>query len=345
MSPFDHGVFTISLDFELIWGTVDKAGTAFEQACIIERDQVIDRLLDLFARHDISATWCILGHLFLDRCRAVDGVKHPEITRPNHNWVSGDWFASDPASDEQHAPAFYGRSLIQRIRTAKPRQEIGSHSFSHVIFGDPGCSRATADSELRECVRLAKEEGIELRSFAYPRNVVGHLDGLREHGFVCYRGEEPHWYERRRLPRPVKRLAHLADVTMAATPPVVVPERNANGVWNVAGSMIYFPRHGVRKWVPMSVRVRRAIKGLDRAAAEKKIFHLWFHPTNLAFDPDAMFDGLEQIAMHASRLRERGSLQVMTMEEAATAAERGSRSPLLRSSDAVQNTADGNENL
>lgn len=319
--PFDAGVFTISLDFELIWGTIDKAGTAFEEACIIERNQVVDRLLALFSRYDIAATWCILGHLFLDRCKPAGNVKHPEITRPEHAWVEGDWFANDPSSDEQHAPAFYGQSLIRRIRSATPRQEIGSHSFSHVIFGDAGCSRATAESEIAECVRLARESGVELRSFAYPRNVVGHIDVLREHGFTSYRGEEPHWYERRSLPKPVKRIAHLLDVIVAATPPVVMPERVEEGMWNLPGSMIYFPRHGIRKWIPMNVRVRRAIKGLDRAAARKEIFHLWFHPTNLAFDSDAMFAGLEKILVHAAKLRDKGLLRVMTMDEIAKQAE------------------------
>src|SRR3712207_8281369 len=38
-------------------------------------------------------------------------------------------------------------------------------SFSHVIFGDPGCSRATAESELAACVRAARALGVALRSF------------------------------------------------------------------------------------------------------------------------------------------------------------------------------------
>ena len=43
---------------------------------------VIDQILEVFDRYDISATWAIVGHLFLDHCAPVDGRAHPEIVRP-----------------------------------------------------------------------------------------------------------------------------------------------------------------------------------------------------------------------------------------------------------------------
>ena len=54
----DRGVLTISLDLELIWGTLDLFGPErFRRACEIERAVVIDRLLDLFTEFDVQATW------------------------------------------------------------------------------------------------------------------------------------------------------------------------------------------------------------------------------------------------------------------------------------------------
>ncbi|HXU08573.1 MAG TPA: hypothetical protein VN743_06220, partial [Blastocatellia bacterium] len=87
----EHGVFTISIDFELIWGTRDLFGAErFRAACEIEREEVIERLLELFTQFNVSATWCVLGHLFLNQCREEDGAKHPEIVRPTHSWYRGD---------------------------------------------------------------------------------------------------------------------------------------------------------------------------------------------------------------------------------------------------------------
>ena len=310
----ERGVFTLSVDFELLWGTVDKHGPErFRAACELERREILDRLLNLFEEFETPATWCIVGHLFLSQCRRKNGRKHPEIVRPTHAWLQQDWFAHDPCDREHDGHLFLGRSLVEKIRACRVPQEIGCHTFSHVIFGDAGCSRATAESELTECVRLAREMGIELRSFAFPRDRVGHLDVLREHGLVCYRGREPHWYERRKLPEPLRRLASLVGVLVASEPPVVLPEWQAAGIWNIPGSMIYFPNHGLRRHIPIALRVRRAVKGLNAAAREKKIFHLWFHPTNLADDTEAMFMGLRAILQHAHELRTRGALALMPM--------------------------------
>lgn len=316
LTQFEKGVFTISLDFELIWGTLDHNGLErFGEICRVEREQVIDRLLALFVEFDISTTWCVVGHLFLDQCEKHNGIKHPEITRPAHDWVTHDWFEFDPNETENEKSIFVGRSLVEKIRDCPVPQEIGSHSFSHVIFSDAGCSRETAVSEMRECKRVADEMGIKMRSFAFPRNEVGHLDVLKEYGIDCYRGVEPHWYETGDYPKKVRRLAHLFDVVTAKTPPVVMPEKDASGLWNIPGSAIYFPMHGKRRYLPVSVRVRRALKGLNRAAREKRIFHLWFHPTNMAEHMDEMFAGLRQILQHAARLRDKNQLEILTMEE------------------------------
>lgn len=313
---FEKGIFTISLDFELIWGTLDHNGLErYGKVCRFEREQVIDRLLNLFVEFDISTTWCIVGHLFLDKCEKVGGIKHPEIVRPAHDWVAHDWFEFDPNESDDENSIFVGRSLVEKIKNCSVSQEIGSHSFSHVIFSDAGCSRETAVSELEECRRLADEMGIKMRSFAFPRNEVGHLDVLKEYGIDCYRGVEPHWYELGNYPKKIRKMAHLFDVITAKTPPVVMPEKTSDGLWNIPGSAIYFPMHGKRRYLPVSVRVKRSLKGLKRAVNEKRIFHLWFHPTNMADEADKMFDGLRQIFQHAARLREEGKLEVLTMSE------------------------------
>lgn len=310
----ERGIFTLSLDFELIWGTLDIFGPkGFRNICEVEKKEVIDRLLKLFVDFNVSATWCVLGHLFLGCCRERNGKKHQEIKRPNYSWHKKDWFTYDPCSSEEKAPIFYGRGLVNKICACEVPQEIGCHSFSHIIFGDPGCGRETADSEIAACVRLAEKEKITLRSFAFPRNDVGHLDVLKKYGFTCYRGPEPRWYNSCKLPHFLKRAGHLLDILTANEPPVVIPQITASGLWNIPASMMYFPMHGVRRFIPISFRVNRAIKGLEAAARQKKIFHLWFHPTNLADQMDKMFKGLSTILECVSDLRKKGKMDVRPM--------------------------------
>lgn len=312
-AALDRGVFTLSLDLELIWGTLDLFGPAgFRRACEIERG-LVGRLVDLLAECEIPATWCVLGHLFLERCARVNGVKHPEIPRPRHVWSRGDWFEHDPCSDEVAAPLFYGRSLLRRILDCRVPQEIGAHSFSHVIFGDSGCSRETAEAELLACRHAAGEMGLSLASFAFPRNSVGHLEVLRAQGFSVFRGPGPRWYEKDDSPGIARRIAHLVDVVRAAEPPVVVPETTREGLVNLPGSMILFPMHGVRRLVPVTARVRRAVKGLASAVRHRRVFHLWFHPTNLADETETMFGALREIFAAVCERRAKGELEVRTM--------------------------------
>jgi hypothetical protein len=307
----EKGIFTISLDFELIWGTADLGLDHFKKICLIERETVIERLLQLFEKYQFSATWAVLGHLFLDHCES----NHPEIVRSDFTWLKEDWFAHDPGGKEDEKSIHLGKSLVEKIRSCSVTQEIGSHSFSHMVLGDARCSPETAESELAECIKIAEKQGVHLTSFVFPRNEIGYLDILKRYGFTSFRGVEPNWYENRSVPEGIRRGLRLFDVLRAATPPTVMPELTREGLWNIPGSAMFFPMHGFRRRIPMSLRVKRAVKGLNAAAKRKEIFHLWFHPTNMVDELEKMFEGLEDILTHAADLQKKGDLEFLTMEQ------------------------------
>jgi hypothetical protein len=285
------GIFTVSLDFELIWGTLDKSKhTRFRRLCAIEREEVIGRLLALFSEYGISATWCTVGHLFLDR--SYDNGK---------------------SCTDVDAPIFYGRDLIEMIRNCAVPQEIGSHTFTHKIFDDPACTRSVAEEELSASIKAAQAIGLNMTSFAFPRNCVNHVDLLPKHGFTAFRGRDRQWYADTSQRRWFHRVGHLLDMFCATAPSPVLPVWHEAGIWEIPGSMLYTPSHGLRRVLPARARVHRARKGLRAAAAQKKIFHLWFHPTDVVVRKEAMLDGLRQILEYASELREAGRLSILPM--------------------------------
>jgi hypothetical protein len=85
--------------------------------------------------------------------------------------------------------------------------------------------------------------------------------------------------------------------------------------------MSYFAMRGLRRYIPVAARVKRAARGLEAAARQKKIFHLWFHPTDMAVHTDAMFAGLRAILEHARTLRARQELTVLPMGNLVPAAD------------------------
>jgi hypothetical protein len=307
----ERGSFVLSIDTELAWGSVHSGSFQDRWEHYGKTRQVIARLLELQEQYEIQATWAVVGHLFLDSCQAIDGVKHPEITRPAYPWFQGDWFDADPCAGFRSDPNWYGPDIIKQIQDCRVPQEIGCHGFSHMIVGDAGCSRECFVSEIQACRAQAEKWGLTLKSFILPRNSVGHLDVLDENGFSAYRGGTPAWFTR--FPGRLQKVARLVDSVLPIAPPVVTPRPVTGNMWDLPASYFYPHRDGWARNVPVGIAVHKSRSGLARAVREKSIFHLWFHPFNLASDPDALLAGLEEIFKEAARLRGRGVLANPTM--------------------------------
>ena len=317
-APGGRPTFVLSIDTELVWGSFDHVPPAAFAARYPDERGVIREILALLNRYDIAATWAVVGHLFLASCqRGEDGRAHPAMPRPDFAWFDRDWYAADPCADRASQPLWYGDDIVDAIIAAPAHHEVGCHGFSHAIFGDPGFDAAAAAAEIDECRRLAGLRGLELRSFVFPRNREGHHEVLGERGFVAVRGADPTWPHR--LPGRLGRLASLVDQALAIAPPVSIPREIRPGLWDIPGSMVLMERTGLRRIVPVSARVRKARRGLRRAVQEGAVFHLWFHPFNLAPDRRAMLGALDQILAEVAALRAAGRLDVQTMGQLADA--------------------------
>ena len=306
------GTFMLTFDTELIWGSFDKKTPAEFDRQYPDIRGTIDRLLALLDRYEVPATWAVIGHLFLSECsRDAAGLAHPELVRPSQRWRPGDWYAADPCTNRATDPLWYGDDVVDALLAARTPQEIGSHSFAHLLFGDPDLTRAAVDADLDACLTLAARRGITLRSFVFPRNSEGHHAALKAHGFTAYRGVDPTWHAG--IPGAVGRASHLVDQGLGLPPPVSGPQEKLPGLWNIPGSGLLIHRTGVRRAIPMGARIRKARAGLRRAAATGGVFHLWTHPFNLASDRAFMLATVEAILRDATAARDRGEILIETM--------------------------------
>lgn len=309
-----EGIFTISIDTELAWGTFDHGGHIKYRDAYQKYRFIITKILESFKRYEISATWAIVGHLFLDSCSKENGKLHADIVRPKHRWFDSDWFSCDPGADISKDNFWYGRDIVDMIKDTKPKQEIASHSFCHPIFSDAGCSRQTAESDIAKCVALAKEEGIDLKSFTFPRNSAGHLDVISQYGFRVFRGEDAAFYNLR--PNILRKGMLLLSDISTVTPPVVTPNMVLNDkLVEVKGSMLFRFAHGASRFIPKGVRLRKAKKGIDKAIEEGKVFHLWLHPISFAWKTTELFEEFEEILKYAASRRKEGNLKILTLQQ------------------------------
>ncbi len=305
MTCSETGAFVISLDTELIWGTFDT-GSSSEHRYKGTR-QVIQNLLTLFDKHRIPVTWAIVTHLLTD-CRHGRNP-HAELAS-YHPDDADNWYHIIPCRTGLKERLWYEPQLVNWIRDAAVNHEIGSHTHTHPDLSE--AVRETAQADVEKSVSRARSANVEPRSFIFPRNRINHRDVLREAGFDVYRGVDARWYETQKLPETGRKLSRFVDEATCSTPPTVVP-RSVSGMVEIPGSQAFRPYHGGWQYTPNHSQRNRAIAGLNRAASTGEVFHLWFHPFNLAQEPNRLLAELDAVLDHAASLRARGELDVHTM--------------------------------
>lgn len=312
----NQGVFLLSLDTELAWGGMHNCSFEQREHLYAGTRRAIKELIGLLERYEVQATWAVVGHLLLESCKPQDGVKHPELVRPDYTWFSGDWLADDPCTDAGSDPYWYAPDIVEDVLACSVPQEIGCHGFSHMIAADPGCSAECFESEIRASLQVASRRGLTLKSFVFPRNAVAHLDVLARYGFTAFRGVVPAGRNYRRLPGPLKKIANGARWSFPLLPLTAEPSRE-EGMWNLPATSFYMHRMSAARLVPIRMRVHRAIRGIDLAVRQRSTFHMYFHPFNLASDPEGLLGGLGQILRYVRDRRDDGVLQTATMGELA----------------------------
>jgi peptidoglycan/xylan/chitin deacetylase (PgdA/CDA1 family) len=290
-----RGVLCISIDLELGWGIWDRPSEDYFARCAAHEDEIVARLLALFTQYDVSATWAIVARL---------------LERP----------ATTPAASSHGDRIWYAPHLIEAIRGARPVQDIGSHSYAHVYFGES--PRDELERDLAAARRIHGEHGLGFTSFVFPRNQVAHLDLLAAAGVRVFRSVDRGWHMsiRQRLGRIAGRIANLADKVAPVPPAVVSPIRHRNGLVELPSSMLLMSRSGARRLVRPEVAAWKGRLGVAAAARTGRIFHLWFHPSNFYHDTETQLGVLAEILAAAARLRDRDKLDIRPMSDYAEAA-------------------------
>lgn len=287
--PGEHrlqrGAFCISIDVELAWGYWDCLSPAYLAQCSRLDRTVIQELVQLFARHEVSATWVVVGAL-LDR----------DSARPEG--AEAVWFAPD---------------VLESIVRAPHAQEIGSHSFAHIDFASAPAGAARAD--LAHAREIHRAHGLDFTSFVFPRNRVGHLAELAQHGIKVFRGPDRGAIHTagRLAGRVGRRVANYVDKLIPISPAVVHPIAHPEGIVELPGSLLLMGRDGVRRLVPPRALTAKATRGLRRAAREGGVFHLWFHPSNFHAETTTQLAILDAILTAATELRRTGELDIVPM--------------------------------
>lgn len=306
-------MFVISIDLEMSWGSVHH-GRPHDALPYAQEREVVSSLLELMDAHGVSATWAVVGHLLLAECSPRDGVAHPEVSQPPYPWLDGGWYDLDPGENVAWAPTWYGPDLIDAIEACPTPQEIGSHSFGHIIVGDPACTPQNFRDDLAAARNVAEARGIELRSFVYPRNSVGHTEVLAAAGFTSYRSPAPPRFSD--LPAWARGAASVLDRVVPLTAGAVTPVVR-DGLVDVPQTYLFDPDSRTAERLGTAVWSRLVRRRLRHAVRTRSLFHLWFHTHNLASRPRRAREALEMLFTEARREMDAGRLENLTMGQIA----------------------------
>lgn len=314
--------FVISLDFELIWGVRDHLTRESYGANILGARDAVPRMLDMFEKHWVHATWATVGFLF---AASRDELLHylpNEALRPvyDNRAFSNYEYLDEVGASEKDDPYSFGASLIRRIAET-PGQEIATHTMSHYYCLEKGPTEADFRADLAAAKAIATARDVELRSIVFPRNQYSdrHLEICSQEGITIYRGNA-----RGAAYRPVqgvengalRRAQRLADAYTGILGAQVHKWPDTKpGTSNVPASSFLRPNAGkLRHLQPL--HLRQIEKQMSRAARDGKMFHLWWHPHNFGVNIDENLAGLDRLLTHFNRLNRTHGMQSLTMAEA-----------------------------
>lgn len=324
VAQYGLGSLVISLDFELHWGMFDKKDIAEYEEELLGVRQAVPRILDLFKRYDVHATWATVGMLFFHSREQLLAALPSIRPQYKNNRLSAYQYIAEAAigTNEADDPFHFAPSLIDLVESY-PNQEIGTHTFSHYYCLEPGQTAAAFKADLLATAAIAKEREQELRSLVFPRNQcsIDYLAMCDSVGIKAYRGNQTSWLykakseEEETLFRRVTRLAN-------AYIPISVPlsyswdQLVKNRPVDIPASR-FLRSYSERMSMLEPLRVKRIINELTYAAQHNHLYHLWWHPQDFGKHITQNLETLEEILGTYKEMQIRYQMQSLNMGEVA----------------------------
>lgn len=317
----DKGVFVISLDFELLWGAWDVTTKEKYGANIVGVKEVMPKLLDLFARYDIKATFATVGFLFAkNKGELLSRLpeKKPAYSNTDYN-VYGKEF-NFLGNDETDDPYHFGYTLFEQVKQSP--HEIGTHTFSHYFCLEDGQTPEEFDADIKAAKNISAIHNIPLTSIVFPRNQVNpaYFPVLKDNGIMVYRDNQVSWIYR---PRKLKaenlfiRVCRFLDAYIPISGYNTHPIQKENSVLvNIPASRFLKPYNKNLAWLE-KLKLQRILNEMTVAAKKNHLYHLWWHPHNFGVNIQENMANLTIILEHYKFLNKKYGFGNLTMKEAA----------------------------
>jgi len=318
-----QGIFTISLDFELHWGVLDKRDRQAREACYKNTLRAVPQMLELFTKYDVHVTWATVGSLFADNEQEwktwLPSVE-PNFAEEKHSAYK---WAQKNGLQSQYNWAHFAPEEVAMIMKY-PGQELASHTFSHYYCLEQQSEKMAFDADLKAAVKAAKKFNAPMRSLVFPRNQINPhcIKTCYDNGIQAVRTNPSGWYW-----KPIadggatllRRAFRTADAYIQVGG--VRTSYPLSNIKVIPGEPLKLPASRfLRPWSPQSelankMRLRRSCQEIRIAAKRKEVYHLWWHPENFGDYPEQNLQSLEVVLQQYKKCREMYGMTSWNMGE------------------------------
>ncbi|HET8701488.1 MAG TPA: hypothetical protein VFL97_07465, partial [Nitrococcus sp.] len=200
-------------------------------------------------------------------------------------------------------------------------QEIGTHTFSHYYCLEEGQSLTEFVEDLSSAIKIAKDEGISIRSIVFPRNQCNleYLPALEELGIRCYRGTESSWLYNASDEggqSKIRRAARLMDayLNLSGHHTYELQHCTKEKPFNFPSSRFLRP-YSSKFSILDGLKLNRITRAMNDAAINHRIFHLWWHPHNFGINTQKNINFLVKIINHYKALERSYGMRSLNMGE------------------------------
>lgn len=313
-----HGVFTVSLDFELFWGVRDKRSIEQYKNNLLGVRKLMPEMLRIFSDNDIHATWATVGFLFFKDTNELN--KNIPKLLPEYSREELSPYKYIQEISNLDAAYHFAPDLIELILKHEG-QEIGTHTFSHYYCLEKGQSLAQFEEDIISAIEIAKRKNISTKSLVFPRHQWDkeYLSVLTKLGMQCYRGNESSWIYKASDDagqNMFRRAIRLLDAyfNLSGYNTYDLKDCIKEKPFNFPASRFLRPYSNKLAFLDR-LRLRRIKNAMDDAAINNRIFHLWWHPHNFGANTNENNGFLAEILKHYTILNERHGMKSLNMGE------------------------------
>lgn len=300
-----NGKLVLSLDFELLWGVIDKVDHKEKQIYFQATREVIPQILELFTVYEICCTWATVGMLFHKNWEEWEKSFPRELPGYKNRKLSPYEFGKDIKGRETENLCF-APDLVKLI-SETPRQELATHTYSHYYCSEEGQTPTSFKADMEKAIFMADKFGILLESLVFPRNQLNdnYLAICNDLGIKTVRSNPDNWYWKetqessflKKFFRTGDAYGGFNDKSYSIEEVIKQP-----GKPSLQKASRLLRPHSSNRFMN-HLKLRRIKTEMTAAAKKKEIYHLWWHPHNFGNHPKENLKDLEMLLQHFNYLK------------------------------------------